>query len=237
MSILVVSGDDIDARLAAYLLTQVDEDVVISGSIADAEGRIARRPWSAVILDTHLPDGSGFNLLHTLTRSGYEGALLMLSASKGVEPKVRALEEGADDYIVRPYEPAELIARVRATIRRARKRFTRTDSGAIYAGSMQLNANTLEILLPGNRKARLTPNELRILSYLMKNAQRVVDHQELSRLLFETEPYPGHSNAVGVYIRRVRRKIEDDVRRPRYIVTVRGNGYQFMAPPEDADVD
>lgn len=232
MSILVVMADDIDAHLAAYLLAQVDDDIVIAGSIADAEQHVARRAWSAIILDTHLPDGSGLHLLQTLGKRGHEGAVLVLSTSKGVAIKVRALEEGADDYIVRPYEPAEFIARVRAMMRRARRRMDYAESAALRVGPVQLNTNTLEILLPGNRRARLTPNEMRVLHYLMKHSQRVVDHQELSRLLFGMESYPGHSNAVGVYIRRVRRKIEDDVSRPRYIITVRGNGYQFVTPPD-----
>jgi len=235
MSILVVMDDDVDARLTAYLLRQVDGDVAVAGSIADARQQVARRPWSAVILDTRLPDGDGLQFLRTLTDTGFEGAVLILSASKGVALKVRALDEGADDYITRPYEPAELLARVRAMTRRARRRADKAESGLMRVGPVQLNTNELEILLPGNRRARLTPNEMRVLHYLMKHAQRVVGHQELSRLLFGMDSCPGHSNAVGVYIRRVRRKIEDNVGHPRYIVTVRGNGYQFIAPEPSAD--
>jgi len=235
MSILVVMDDNVEARLTAYLLTQVDGDVAIAGSIADARQQMARRSWSAVILDTRLPDGDGLHFLRTLADTDFEGAVLILSASKGVALKVRALDEGADDYIVRPYEPAELLARTRAMTRRARRRAERAASGLTRVGPVQLNANELEILLPGNRRARLTPNEMRVLHYLMKHTQRVVDHQELSRLLFGINSYPGHSNTVGVYIRRVRRKIEEDLDHPRYIVTVRGNGYQFIAPKPEAD--
>jgi len=230
MSILVVMGNDVDARLTAYLLAQIDGDIAIAGSISDARQHAARRAWAAIVLDTHLPDGDGLHFLRTLVQQEFDGAVLMLSASKTLSLKVRALDEGADDYIVRPYEPAELLARVRAMIRRARRRASHMESGTMRVGPVQLNTNDLELILPGNRRTRLTPNEMRVLHYLMKHAQRVVDHQELSHLLFGMDSYTGHSNAVGVYIRRVRRKIEEDVSHPRYIITVRGNGYQFIVP-------
>ncbi len=234
MSILVVMGDDVDARLTAYLLAQVDGDVVVAGALADAREHLAARAWSAVILDTHLPDGDGLHFLGVLAQLDFEGAVLMVGESGGVALKVRALDEGADDYLVRPYESAELIARVRAMTRRARRRAGRTEGGTMRVGSMQLNTSDLEVLLPGDRRAQLTPNEMRVLHYLMKHSGRVVEHQELSRLIFGMDSYPGHSNAVGVYIRRVRHKIEDDVGHPRHIVTVRGNGYQFVSPEQEA---
>jgi len=232
MSILVVTGDDVDARFTAYLLAQIDGDIAIAGSITAAQHHVARRAWAAIVLDTHLPDGDGLHFLRTLVQQEFEGAVLMLSASKALSLKVRALDEGADDYIVRPYEPAELLARVRAMTRRACRRASHVESGTMRVGLVQLNTNDLELILPGNRRTRLTPNEMRVLHYLMKHAQRVVDHQELSHLLFGMDSYTGHSNAVGVYIRRVRRKIEEDVSHPRYIITVRGNGYQFIVPEQ-----
>jgi len=234
MSILVVMDDDVEARLTAYLLGQVDGDVAIAPSIADARQRVAHHTFSAVILDTRLPDGDGFTLLHILGESDFDGAALVVSAAKGLALKVRALDEGADDYIVRPYEPAEFLARVRAATRRARRRASRAESGVLRVGPVQLNTNELKVALPGGRHATLTPNEMRVLHYLMKHERRVVSHKELSRLLFGLESYPGYSNAVGVYIRRVRHKIEEDVGNPRLIVTVRGNGYQFVVPEMEA---
>ena len=227
MSILVAMGDDVDARLAAYLLTQVDSHVVTANTLAEAEQRVAVRSWTAIVLDTALLDGSGFDLLPTLARLDFEGAILMLSASKDVGDKVRALDEGADDYIVRPYEPAELLARVRASIRRSRRRIGKDEGSSVRAGSVELDMQTLEVVLPGNRRERLTPNEMRLLHSLMTHAQRVVDHQELLTRLFGTTGHQASSNAVGVYMRRVRRKIEVNPDQPRLIVTVRGSGYRF----------
>lgn len=229
MSMLVAINDAVDARLASYLLAQVDPRVVTAGTLAEAHGFLSSRSWSAVILDTAMPDGSGMELLHTLSEIGFEGGVLVLSSSRDVIDKVRALEAGADDYVVRPYEPAELLARVKVILRRSRRRIGGSDNGMVRIGGVELDTNALSVTLPGNRRERLTPNEMRLLHYLMTNSQRVVDHQELLARLFGTSSHQASSNAVGVYMRRVRRKIEVNPDRPQYIVTVRGSGYRFHA--------
>lgn len=227
MSVLLVMSDNVDARLASYLLLQIVQQVVTASTLAESRRLLAERAWAAVILDTTLPDGSGFTLLHTLQEIGFDGGILVLSSSREVADKVRALDEGADDYVVRPYEPAELLARVRVLLRRARHRIGASESGILRVGGVELDVNALEVVLPGNRRERLTPNEMRLLHYLMTHAQRVVDHQELLARLFGTTDHQASSNAVGVYMRRVRRKIEVNPDQPRYIVTVRGLGYAF----------
>ena len=232
MSILVAMSDDVDARLAAYLLAQVDPDVVRTGAIADARRLLAERPWAAIVMDTALPDGNAFNLLGTLAKTNFQGAVVILSAVKEVALKVRALEEGADDYIVRPYDPAEMLARVKATIRRSRRRGASGEDGTLQVGAIGLDVNELTAILPGNQRQGLTPNEMRVLHYLMLHPDRTVEHHELAARLFGAEGAMSGSNAVGVYIRRVRRKIEADPDHPRVILTVRGRGYQFHASHE-----
>ncbi len=233
MSILVAMSESVDARLASYLLTQLDRDVLTVGTLAEAERHALDRSWTAIVLDTTLSDGSGFDLLHTLTRMGFDGAILVLSATKTVATKVRALEEGADDYIVRPYEPSELLARVKASVRRSRRRIGKPETGLVRVGPVELDMHMLAVSLPGNRRERLTPNEMRLLHYLMTHAERIVDHQELATWLFGMEEVQATgSNAVSVYMRRVRRKIEVDPNHPRYIITVRGSGYRFSVVEE-----
>lgn len=233
MSILVAMSESVDARLASYLLTQLDRDVLTVGTLAEAERHALDRSWTAIVLDTTLSDGSGFDLLHTLTRMGFDGAILVLSATKTVATKVRALEEGADDYIVRPYDPSELLARVKASVRRSRRRIGKPETGLVRVGPVELDMHMLAVSLPGNRRERLTPNEMRLLHYLMTHAERIVDHQELATWLFGMEEVQAAgSNAVSVYMRRVRRKIEVDPNHPRYIITVRGSGYRFSVVEE-----
>jgi two-component system, OmpR family, response regulator len=224
---LVVLGDDLDARLASSLLSRLDQDVVIAGTVAEAEHYAAQRSWAAIILDTALSDGSGFDLLHTLVAMRFEGAIVFLSTVTQLTVRVRALEEGADDYIVRPYEPAELLARVKATMRRSRRRLGQHDSGIVRVGPVELDVHLLEVSLPGNRRERLTPSEMRLLYYLMTHTERVVAHHERSPWLFGTKAHQVSSNAVGVYMRRVRRKVEANPDQPRYILTVHGRGYRF----------
>ncbi|HZS91585.1 MAG TPA: response regulator transcription factor [Chloroflexota bacterium] len=238
MSILLVMSDDIDARLASYLLGQVVRTVVIAATVAEARRLLAERAWSAVILDTVLPDGSGFDFLRTLREADFDGGIMMLTASREVGDKVRALEEGADDYVVRPYEPAEFLARVKALLRRSRRRASNAVTGGILrVGDVELDLNSLQVVLPGNRRERLTPNEMRLLHYLMSHSQRVVEHQELLLHLFGTAEHQSSTNAIGVYMRRVRQKIEPDPDHPRYIVTIRGSGYRFYGhgSPDDND--
>lgn len=221
-----------DARLTAYLLTQAEQQITAVATLEEARAYLRERSWAAVVLDTLLADGSGFDLLALLTEMRFEGGVLVLSASRDVGDKVRALEAGADDYVVRPYEPSELLARVKALLRRSRRRLGALQSGEtglVRVGPVELDANALVVSLPGNRRERLTPNEMRLLHYLMTHAGRVVDHQELLARLFGTQQHQTSSNAVGVYMRRVRRKIEDDPDQPHYIVTVRGSGYRFQA--------
>jgi DNA-binding response OmpR family regulator len=244
MSVLLVMSDDVDTRLASYLLSQIDPHIVTAGTLAEARQYLSERVWSAVILDIVLPDGSGFDLLRILTAMNLEHGILVLSAARDVADRVRALDDGADDYIVRPYEPAEMLARVRALLRRSRRRASAGEGGVVRVGGVELDVNALAVSLPGNRRERLTPNEMRLLHYLMTHAQRVVDHQELLARLFGTQEHQGSSNAIGVYMRRVRRKIEVNPDQPRYIVTVRGSGYRFRgadgwngdpAPPASRD--
>jgi DNA-binding response OmpR family regulator len=239
MSILLVMSDDIDARLASYLLGQVVRTVIIAATVAEARRLLAERAWSAVILDTVLPDDSGFELLRALHDANFDGGIMVLTASREVGDKVRALEEGADDYVVRPYEPAEFLARVKALLRRSRRRAANAVTGGILrVGDVELDLNSLQVVLPGSRRERLTPNELRLLHYLMSHAQRVVEHQELLLHLFGTAEHQSSTNAIGVYMRRVRQKIEPDPDHPRYIVTIRGSGYRFYGhgfPDENDD--
>jgi DNA-binding response OmpR family regulator len=227
MSLLVVMSDGVDARLVAYLLAQVDQDVVRAATVADARRLLSERSWVAVVMDTTLPDGNAFDLLNVLGERNFEGGVVVLSAAKEVALKVRVLEEGADDYVVRPYEPAEFIARVKATIRRSRRNAGANQNGILRVGAISVDVNELTVALPGNHRAHLTPNEMRILYYLMLHPYRVVDHHELAARLFGLEGVTPGSNAVGVYMRRVRRKIEPDPSQPRYILTVRGQGYRF----------
>jgi two-component system, OmpR family, KDP operon response regulator KdpE len=229
MGILLAMGDDLEARLIAYLIVEsgVDRQVSIARSPEEASQLLQEQGWSALLLDES-PD-SGPDLLRRLVASRFDGSIIVLGSSSNVMDKVRVLESGADEYIARPYEPAELLARLRVALRRSWRRAGQAESSVVRAGALQLDLHAMTVSLPGSRQQRLTRNEMRLLHYLMTNAQRVVNHQELLAQIFGTGGQQVPSNAVGVYMCRIRQKVEPNPERPRYLVTVRGRGYQLLS--------
>ena len=235
MGVLVAVNDDLEARLIAYLLVEskVDQQVSIVHSLADVSRRLPDQAWAALILDDTLPDGNGLDMLRRVVMDKFEGGVIVLGSSRDVMDKVRALESGADDYIARPYEPAELLARLHVTLRHSWRRTERAQSNVVQAGALQLDLRAMTVSLPGNRRQQLTRNEMRLLHYLMTNTQRVVNHQELLVQIYGSVGQQVSSNAVGVYMCRIRQKLEPDPDRPRYLVTVRGRGYRLVSGDAD----
>lgn len=229
MSILLVMGIGVDAEATSYLLSRVDDHVVLAGTLSEARRRLQEHVWSVIAIDTTLPDGNGFELLADLRAMKIDSGILVLGASADVQHKVLALREGADDYLVRPYEAAELLARVQALSRRFQRQLGKVYGTTLRVGEVELDIEERTVSLFNNRREHLTPTEARILHYLMLHSQRVVERGEIHERLFGPDPTYKSSNAIGVYVRRLRCKIEADPDHPRYIVTVRGGGYRFHA--------
>jgi len=232
MSILLATGSDIDARVMAHLLTPLGHPIVIARTAAEAESQVHARSFVVALVDTGSLDGERLALVRALARARFDGFTIVIDPSTDLMDRVDALEEGADDYLVYPYEPADLRARVSAALRRQR-RAGRAEDPIVRAGAVQLDVNALEVSAPGKRRVRLTPNEMRLLLYLMTHAPRAVDRHELLAHLLETDAPDVASNVVSMYIRRVRCKIERNPDQPSYVVTVRGCGYQFQSPEQD----
>ena len=232
MSILLAIGSDIDARLAALLLEPLQQPTVIARTAAEAENHARARSFAVALIDTGSLDRNGLDVVHALTRAGFDGFTIVINPATDAMAKVAMLTEGADDYLVYPYEPAELVARVHAALRRRQRREGSAAGAIVRVGAVQLDTNALEVAVPGKPSVRLTPNEMRLLLYLMTHAQRAVDRQELLTHLLGAGALQMASNAVSVYIRRVRCKIERNPDQPCYVVTVRGHGYQFQTHEE-----
>ncbi len=233
MSILLAMGSDIDTRLVRRLLEPLDQPITVAHTAIEAQRGALTSPVKIIVVDATSLEGDWLELVRVLARDRGEGFVLVLHPSNDVMDKVRALNEGADDYLIYPYEPAELLARIKVALRR-HSRYARASHGSLVrVGRVQLNVNELEISVPDHPRIRLTPNEMRLLLYLMTHADRTVDQHELLAHLFGSDARQVASNAVGVYMRRVRRKIEQNPDQPRYVVTVRGHGYQFKSPDEE----
>jgi len=186
-------------------------------TLADARQFLGVQPFDLMILDINLPDGSGYDLLKEIRARGETLAVIMLTARLGVDDRVDALDAGADDYLVKPFDIRELEARLRAV---ARRRHGETDA-ILEAGDIRFNTATRQVTV-GDRVCDLTRREQSLLEILLSSRGRVIAKEELHSRLFGLEEEAG-LNAVELYIARLRKKLPSASLEIR---TLRGLGYQ-----------
>ena len=185
------------------------------------------------ILDIMLPDMSGFDLCRRI-REKHTYPVIMLTAKDGEMDKITGLTLGADDYITKPFRPLEMVARVKAQLRRYKKynpAHGAEEEGEImeHAG-MVLNAKTHECLLDEQPLA-LTPTEFSLLRILLEHKGNVVSAEELFHQIWKDEYYTKNNNTITVHIRHLREKLRDSVEHPRFIKTIWGVGYKIETHP------
>lgn len=186
----------------------------------------ARRPPDVVLLDLMLPDLDGLEVCRKL-RDRLEAPIIVLSARGEERTKVTALDLGADDYLTKPFGTAELLARLRVALRHA----ARSRAGpVIRAGDLTIDLDR-RLVLRGGVQVHLTPKEYEALKYLAQHAGRVITHRALLSTVWGPA-YAAESHYVHVLVNQLRRKVEPDPARPRYILTEPGVGYRFTAPEE-----
>ena len=178
-------------------------------------------PYDAVILDLGLPKTDGASLLTNWRRSGLKTPVIILTARDRWSDKVQGFDAGADDYVVKPFHMEELLARVRALLRRA----TGHATSEIACGPVRLDTRSGRVVVEGN-PVRLTSHEYRLLSYLMHHAGRIVSRAELTEHLYDQD-FDRDSNTIEVFVGRLRKKLGVEV-----IQTVRGLGYLIEPAPE-----
>jgi two-component system KDP operon response regulator KdpE len=220
LHVLVVEDDEDTAEVVTTLL----KDAGFEASAVD-EGRVAldeitRLRPDLVLLDINLPDINGLEVLRTVRAHSFL-PMIVLSGFGKERDRVNALESGADDYMSKPFSPEELIARVRALLRRVE--WTPKPETKLHVRRLELDMPRRQAMMNGNR-LHLTPIEYGILVTLMRSAGKVISHDELLRAVWG-ENYRGDFSVLRVNISRLRQKIEDNPRRPTYIVTVPGQGY------------
>ncbi len=222
MRVLVVDDDPLGSRMVQFLLAEQGYTVEMAGTAHAALQHIERTPPDLLLLDVNLPQLNGFDLYKRLRSRGIDIPVIFVTAKDEVENKVLGLEMGADDYIAKPFQPAELTARVSAVLRRYRK--SGRGSEPITASGLVIDPIGLTVTAPGHRPVSLTPTEMKVLVYLAQRAGQPVSRDELMASVWG-ETFEGESNIVDVYIRRLRRKLEDDPAHPRLIQAERGVGY------------
>jgi DNA-binding response OmpR family regulator len=196
-----------------------------SGGEAGLDTIEAEHP-DLVLLDVGLPDINGFDVLRRI-RDFSDVPVIMLTARDDPLDKVRGLELGADDYITKPFNHLELLARVRAVLRRLDMPAPVSRAPSFRAVDLEVDFAAQEARLRGERLA-LTPTEYKLLYHFVRNAGRVLHHETLLAKVWGRE-YVDEVDYVRVYVRRLREKLGDDPDAPRYIRTERGLGYRFVA--------
>lgn len=217
MRILVVEDD-------VNLNRQLKEALTEAGYVVDVafdgeEGHFLgdTEPYDAVVLDIGLPQMDGLSVLEEWRRAGKTLPVLLLTARDRWSDKVQGIDAGADDYVAKPFHMEEVLARLRALVRRAAGHA----SNEITAGPVRLDARSGRVTVDG-QAVKLTSHELRLLSYLMHHKGKVVSRTELTEHLYDQD-FDRDSNTIEVFVGRLRKKLPEDC-----IQTVRGLGYQII---------
>ncbi len=218
MRILVVEDETGVRENIGTLLKSEGYAVDLMATAQDGRFMLKENDYDAVILDIILPDGSGLDVLKEFRKTGKAVPVLILSALGGTEDRVSGLDIGADDYLVKPFEPAELLARVRALVRR---RYQQPDP-IVRVYDLSINTRTREVTR-GEQSIELKPKEYSVLEILARNVGTPVTRTMLWEHLYDWD-YDGMSNTVDVYVSRLRAKIDTPEMLP-LIHTVRGVGY------------
>ncbi len=225
-SILVVEDELLTRRTLQELLQGEGFTVTTTGSIAEALGEVNRNGYDLILLDLVLPDGDGLDACKRI-RERHRMPIVILSTRRQLQDRVAGLETGADDYIVKPFEPPEMVARIRAQLRRAQHLSREGAASIIRAGRLTVDTELQDALVDGER-AGLTQKEFRLLYLLATRAGKAVSRDFLIEQLW-AEDELGSDKNVAVYIRRIRQKIERDPDAPEILLTVRGFGYRIAA--------
>jgi DNA-binding response OmpR family regulator len=225
-SILVVEDELLTRRTLQEILQAEGFAVTTTGTLAEAMGEVNRSGYDLVLLDLVLPDGDGLDACRRI-RERHRMPIVILSTRRQLEDRVAGLETGADDYIVKPFEVPEIVARVRAQLRRAQQ-LSRDDAHSILRAGRLVVDSELQDAIVDDRRAGLTQKEFQLLHLLATRAGKAVSRDFLIEQLW-SEDELGSDKNVAVYIRRIRQKIERDPDAPEILLTVRGFGYRIAA--------
>jgi two-component system KDP operon response regulator KdpE len=226
--VLVVDDEPQILRALELKLRGAGYRVDTAATAKDALAAAAMRPPDAVILDLVLPDGRGTDVCHEL-RGWSSAPIVVLSAVGEEAEKIAALDAGADDYVTKPFSPEELLARLRAALRRA----VPSGEPVLEVGELRIDLDKRAVTMAG-RPVSLTPNEYAVLRLLARNEGKLMTHPAILREVWGPA-YGEESNYLHVYVSHLRRKLEPDPARPRYLLNEPGVGYRLVDPTAQAN--
>jgi DNA-binding response OmpR family regulator len=221
-TIMIVDDEKRLVSLVESYLTQEGYHVVSANNGKEALPIASREKPDLIILDIMMPEMDGYEFMRT-HRTEMDTPIILLTARVDDEERVIGLELGADDYITKPFRPRELVARVRAVLRRAGK--TEPQAKVLQVADITLDRDTREVMV-ADKSVDLTPSEFDLLAALMTSPGRVFSRLDLLDIL-QGIRYEGYERTIDTHIKNLRAKIEADPRSPKYIETIYGVGYRF----------
>jgi two-component system KDP operon response regulator KdpE len=223
--VLVVDDDRQLLRALRITLTARGYDVLLAADASSAIATATRTPPDLVILDLGLPDMDGAAVIEAL-RGWSSAPVIVLSARDAGPAKVHALDAGADDYVTKPFGMDELLARIRAALRRA---VPATGSAVVATPDFTVDLADKRVATPDGREIRLTPTEWHLLEVLIRDPGRLITRKHLLQHVWGPA-YESETNLLRVHLANLRRKLEPEPGRPRYLITEPGIGYRFIEP-------
>jgi DNA-binding response OmpR family regulator len=226
--LLIIDDDRFILNAVSDFLKKEGYHVTTAESVQETLAALHQETFDLILLDVMLPDGDGFTACRRI-RARWQTPIIMLTAKGETADKVVGLEMGADDYIVKPFEPRELLARIRAQLRRTQE-FSRPKEPdeKITLGDLVVDVTLHDAIIAG-RPADLTHKEFELLHLLARHAGKALQKDWIFEQVWGYDAELG-GKTLAVYVRRLRSKIESDPDSPRYLLTVRGFGYKLTVP-------
>lgn len=224
--LLLIEDDDRLAAMVRDYLGEAGYDVTIAGRGGDGLALHAAQSFDAVILDLMLPDIDGLDVCRALRAAG-SIPILMLTAKGDPMDRIVGLELGADDYLPKPFEPRELLARLRAILRRGKAEAEAPSAEILRFGRLEIDIARMEARIE-DRVCLLTSHQFKLLEVMARAAGRVLSRDYLMERL-TGGPLEAFDRSIDVHISRIRAEVEDDPKQPKRVITVRGAGYVFAS--------
>lgn len=226
--ILVVDDEPSIVTLLKFNIEQAGFEVITADNGRSGLDTALSQSLDLIVLDLMLPEMDGMDVCRALRQEKVNTPILMLTAKDDEFDKVLGLELGADDYLTKPFSPREVVARIKAILRRSGTEDVSTDEQTIKIKDLVIHLDRYDVYFKENLLF-LTPKEFELLLYLANNKGRVLSRDQLLDRVWDFQ-YDGDTRIVDVHISHLREKIEEDTRKPKYIKTVRGFGYKLEAP-------
>ena len=232
--ILIIEDEQSILKLLSYNLEQEGYAVetATDGQVGLQMG--LENKYDMILLDLMLPNMDGMEICRELRQNRNEVPIIMLTAKDSEIDKILGLEIGADDYITKPFSPREVLARMKAIFRRSRQQTSTKEANAgndeetIIIGDIEIYPEIYEVNVRGEQ-IDLTPKEFELLLYLARRENRILSREQLLNAIWDYD-FAGETRIVDVHISHLREKIEENTKKPEYIVTARGFGYKLEAP-------